>query len=273
MSKYRPPRDERSDASEMLTNPASDPPAGMSRPDKNMSGEARTSKMPAQTAAVVFRFLRRAVKTLGTLSIIAVRALDHALDVFVNMLAAMLSANPRPAVANLRPAVLVKALKRLLYWRSALGPNLLYVPARLKAEAGTEPVDRSGRRLPWRWERSLSRDLLGRYGLIAISAAFAIDVLSYSIPDQQGQADQTAYATQKNTVGQLPKPPAQMVPGIKSPLQILPGKSNPSFQQDTPVNDNSPYQQDTPVNDNSPYQQDTPVNDNPPYQQDTPVQK
>jgi hypothetical protein len=53
----------------------------------------------------------------------------------------------------------------------------VHVPDPFGAQAG-EKLDRSGRPLPWRWERSLSRDLLGPYGLVILGVAIAVKLLS-----------------------------------------------------------------------------------------------
>src|SRR5262245_58403021 len=62
-------------------------------------------------------------------------------------------------------------------WPSRIsGPAYVLNP--FAAEARGEPLDRAGRPLPWRWKRSLSRDLLGQHGLILAGVAVVIAALA-----------------------------------------------------------------------------------------------
>jgi hypothetical protein len=71
-------------------------------------------------------------------------------------------------------------------WLWRLGRSRVLTPSGLKSAyltlfgpADREPVDRFGQPLPWRWRRSLSRDLLGPYGLVVLGVAIAIKAVSY----------------------------------------------------------------------------------------------
>jgi hypothetical protein len=59
----------------------------------------------------------------------------------------------------------------------ALGSYYVLDPLALPNHA--EPLDRSGRPLPWRWHRSIALDLLGHYGLTAGCAALLVGTLVY----------------------------------------------------------------------------------------------
>jgi hypothetical protein len=96
-----------------------------------------------------------------------------------------------------------KALGHLLRRPSASrisGP--IYAPDSFAITGRVDAVDRSGRPLPWRWERSLSRDLLGQYGWVAATAAVVIAALVQTVP---------------NTPNGFPTPPKERVPTTQTP--------------------------------------------------------
>ena len=113
-----------------------------------------------------------------------------------------------------------------------------------------EPRDRLGRPLPWRWSRSLSRDLLGPYGLAILCAAIAIKAVSYVpltppntpnvSPNQSGVPPQELAPS---TLPQAKSPystPDQKAPS--APRKVVPAEVEPS-QRAAPTNSSQPQQQ------------------------------
>jgi hypothetical protein len=113
--------------------------------------------------------------------------------------------------------------KNRLHWRwtqRTLGPS--YAPDLLSAAARGEPLDRSGKPLPWRWERSLCSDLLGPYGLVLTGAVVMIAAIAYIIPNAQvDQAGRPAVVV----VPSQP-PPAQSSAPAESPAPANPSQLN-----------------------------------------------
>jgi hypothetical protein len=85
-------------------------------------------------------------------------------------------------------------------------PRSFYAPDPFAVDPGYA-VDRSGRPLPWRWKRSLSRDLLGHYGLMFAGAAVVIAALAYIIPNTpNGPVGRAELPIQKPSI-ELPQTP------------------------------------------------------------------
>ncbi len=110
---------------------------------------------------------------------------------------------------NSASAAGAEAYRRLRYGRGRSGPELSVAQNSLAAAARGETLDKFGRPLPWRWRRSLSRDLLGPYGLAMIGAAAAITFLSLDsaigpnfLP---GQPDRSAPPAQKPAPSSQPQ--------------------------------------------------------------------
>jgi hypothetical protein len=88
-----------------------------------------------------------------------------------------------------------------------------YEPDPLAVAFQGEPVDRSGRPLPWRWERSLSRDLLGQHGLMLVGAAAVISALAYTTRNEPPVGAQGSIPTPPAELPQTPaNPPAAQMP-------------------------------------------------------------
>jgi chemotaxis protein histidine kinase CheA len=119
-----------------------------------------------------------------------------------------------------REGAIGKAVGRglLRFWNSRTPPPV-YAPDPL-AVVG-DAVDRSGRPVPWRWERSLSRDLLGQYGLVLAGAAVVIAALAHTISfTQMEQADRAGRPMQKAAPVEPPQaqsPNTKQQPGTASP--------------------------------------------------------
>jgi hypothetical protein len=124
-----------------------------------------------------------------------------------------------------------------------------------------EPIDRKGRLLPWRWDRSLTRDILGPYGLILGAVALLATVLGHALPEgqplivtapvetpppppsnisPQPEAPSTVYVPPP--LPDRPAPPSAGVPheaepaSPKSPpggltVDVVPGSPSPGVQQ------------------------------------------
>jgi hypothetical protein len=107
----------------------------------------------------------------------------------------------------------------------------IYAPDPFTITGRVVAVDRSGRPLPWRWERSLSRDLLGQYGWVAASAAVVIAALAQTVP---------------NTPNRLPAPPQARVPTT----QTLPTASETAGRKVPENTPGSPKLPDRPNIDN-----------------------
>ena len=96
---------------------------------------------------------------------------------------------------------------------TAPDPSTSYVMDPLAISNRAEPVDRYGRALPWRWGRSLTRDLLGRYGPIVGSVALLISVLGHGFLVSPPRGDMPVVLPRASGISPQPKvPPAEVVP-------------------------------------------------------------
>lgn len=158
---------------------------------------------------------------------------------------------------QLRAAGEASAYRLRQFWVSrTVGPTYAADPL---AAVRSEPRDRSGRRLPWRWERSLSRDLLGHYGLVAAGAAVVIAAIASIVPpppmvpvDRAGPIVKSAVPPQNQpSAPQMPRAHArtpQEAPKLPRPLtpqksQVSAAPSSTSAASKEPLSKLGPQQQ------------------------------
>jgi hypothetical protein len=121
--------------------------------------------------------------------------------------------------------------KRLLRSSAAGGAAVSYAPDPLGPAGKGEPLDRSGRPLPWRWERSLSRDFLGRYGLPLAGAAVALAML--------GQLSSAPPLPPKEAAG-VPDRRGLIYPAPVQPAPVQPPTPQQQQQQRVPASPKAP---------------------------------
>jgi hypothetical protein len=118
-----------------------------------------------------------------------------------------------------------------LYWLSnSRMPRPFYALDPFAVDPGCA-VDRSGRPLPWRWERSLSRDLLGHYGLMFGGTVVVIAAFAHIIPTTLNEPVGRAGLPIQKPAVELPQTPQAQAPNPPQTAPNLPQAQAPNPPQ------------------------------------------